>query len=82
MTTKTERIRALNDQLRTTGQGGQIVLTRGIANLSLESRIAISRQYNHSTASLPTTTLMVNTISVYWKSTISASCSKLITMIG
>jgi hypothetical protein len=41
MTTKTERIRALNDQLRTTGQGGQIVVTRGIANLSLESRIAI-----------------------------------------
>jgi hypothetical protein len=33
MTSKTERIRALNDRLRTTGQGGQIVVTRGVAAL-------------------------------------------------
>lgn len=41
MTTKTERIRALNDQLRTTGQGGQLVVTRGIAALSLPAKVAI-----------------------------------------
>ena len=41
MTTKTERIRALNDQLRTTGQGGDLVVTRGIASLSLPSKVAI-----------------------------------------
>lgn len=33
MTTKTERIRALNDTLRATGIGGCIVITNGIATL-------------------------------------------------
>jgi len=31
--TKTERIRALNDQLRTRGEGGNILVTRGVAAL-------------------------------------------------
>lgn len=33
MTTKTGRIRALNDKLRATGEGGEIVITRGIQAL-------------------------------------------------
>jgi hypothetical protein len=33
MSTSTERIRALNDRLRTIGQGGEIVVTRGVAAL-------------------------------------------------
>lgn len=41
MTTTTERIRALNDQLRTTGKGGDIVATSGIAALSLPIKVAI-----------------------------------------
>jgi hypothetical protein len=35
MTTQHERIRALNDTLRTTGAGGDIVITRGIHALSV-----------------------------------------------
>lgn len=33
MTTRTERIRALNDELRTQGIGGRLVMTRGIVAL-------------------------------------------------
>jgi hypothetical protein len=33
MNSKTVRMRALNDTLRTTGCGGRVVLTRGIASL-------------------------------------------------
>jgi hypothetical protein len=36
MNTRTERIRALNDRLRTTGEGGNVVITRGLATLDAE----------------------------------------------
>jgi Protein of unknown function (DUF3768) len=36
MDTRTERIRALNDRLRTTGEGGNVVITRGLAALDAE----------------------------------------------
>ena len=41
MNTTTARVRALNDQLRTTGQGGQLVVTHGIAALDLSAKAAI-----------------------------------------
>jgi Protein of unknown function (DUF3768) len=41
MDTTTERIRALNDQLRTSGEGGDIVATRGIATLELLTKATI-----------------------------------------
>jgi Protein of unknown function (DUF3768) len=43
MTTESARIRALNDTLRTTGQGGEIVITRGINALGAEVVTAILR---------------------------------------
>jgi hypothetical protein len=36
MDTQTERIRALNDRLRTTGEGGNVVITRGLATLDAD----------------------------------------------
>ena len=41
MTSRTGCIRALNDQLRATGCGGTIVVTRGITALSVEVQAAI-----------------------------------------
>jgi hypothetical protein len=37
MDATTERIRALNDELRTQGKGGDVVVTRGLAALGLGS---------------------------------------------
>lgn len=37
---QTARIRALNDQLRRTGTGGRIVMTRGVAALDARSQAA------------------------------------------
>ena len=41
MTTTTERIRALNDQLRTNLIGGKIMMTQGIATLAADTVTAI-----------------------------------------
>jgi hypothetical protein len=37
MDIRTERIRALNDRLRATGEGGNVVITRGLAALDGET---------------------------------------------
>lgn len=36
MDTRTERIRALNDRLRSTGEGGDVVITRSLAALGVD----------------------------------------------
>jgi hypothetical protein len=36
MDTRTKRIRALNDRLRATGEGGNVVITRGLAGLDAD----------------------------------------------
>jgi Protein of unknown function (DUF3768) len=43
MDNRTERIRALNDRLRTMGEGGNIVITRGIASLDARQITEIMR---------------------------------------
>ena len=53
MTTESARIRALNDKLRTTGQGGEIVITRGINALGAEVVTAILRGVQTFTAFEP-----------------------------
>ena len=50
MTTKTERIRALNDLLRTQGLGGSIVVTRGIAALPPANQVGIMQAVQTFTA--------------------------------
>ncbi len=53
MTEQTARIRALNDQLRATGEGGDIVITRGIHPLRAEVVIAAIKAVQTFTAFTP-----------------------------
>jgi hypothetical protein len=41
MKTQADRIRALNDKLRTSGEGGEIVITRGIHALHPDTVLAV-----------------------------------------
>ncbi len=41
MPSRTGRIRALNDQLRATGRGGIVLLTRGVAALPVQDQAAV-----------------------------------------
>ena len=43
MNTEAERIRALNDKLRTKGEGGDIVITRGIHSLGANGVLEVIR---------------------------------------
>ncbi len=43
MDAKTRRIRALNDELRTTLAGGRVMVTRGITALDIDKQAAIVR---------------------------------------
>jgi hypothetical protein len=43
MTTRAERIRALNDALRTTFRGGRVLVTQGVRALPLEQNAAVLR---------------------------------------
>ena len=61
MDTRTERIRALNDRLRATGEGGNVVITRGLAALDADILRKIMAAVRASTGSLPTTTRSANT---------------------
>jgi hypothetical protein len=53
MAIESERIRALNDKLRTTGQGGEIVVIRGIDALGAEAVAAILQDVQTFTAFEP-----------------------------
>ena len=72
MDTRTERIRALNDRLRTTGEGGNVVITRGLAALDAEFSRKSSPPFSASTSSPPTTTRTVSTIAPSLKWPVSA----------
>jgi hypothetical protein len=61
MDTRTERIRALNDRLRTTGEGGNVVITRGLAALDAEILRKIMAVIQCFDSSLPTTTRTAST---------------------
>lgn len=53
MTEQTARIRALNDQLRATGEGGDIVITRGVHALRAEVVTAAMKSVQNFTAFTP-----------------------------
>jgi hypothetical protein len=53
MTNRTGRIRALNDQLRATGEGGTTLVTRGIAALPATTQAAIMTEVQAFNAFTP-----------------------------
>lgn len=73
---KTQRIAQLNDQLRITGQGGQIVATQGITSLSPEIQATISQAIQTFTSFEPDNdpygehdfgAVTVEGIKIFWK---------------
>lgn len=71
MNTQAERIRALNDELRTTGHGGDIVITQGIHALPPAVILAVIAAVQSSAPSPRPMTRIRNTISGCSRSAIS-----------
>lgn len=73
---KTLRIRELNDQLRRTGEGGQIMITKGVLDLSREIQIKIFKaikefdqfnSHNDPYGERDFARVYVESYSVFWK---------------
>ena len=77
MDTKTDRIRALNDELRQTLTGGVALITPGVAALGLDAVDSVSSKLSPCLTIFVTPTILTkSTISDHSKQTDTRSCSR------